>query len=77
VVPARELTVKSRVSGEIVYIHPELIDGGIISKGTEIIRIDPDDYELTIIKAKRDVVQAEYALKIEQGCCFARMVIDA
>ncbi|MBF0449265.1 MAG: efflux RND transporter periplasmic adaptor subunit [Candidatus Magnetomorum sp.] len=67
VVPARELTVKSRVSGEIVYVHPELIEGGMISKGTEIIRIDPDDYELAIIKAKRDVIQAEYALKLEQG----------
>jgi len=67
VIPAKELTVKSRVAGEIVYVHPKLIDGGIISKGTEIIRIDPDDYELAIIKAQRDVVQAEYALKIEEG----------
>ncbi|KPA10046.1 Secretion protein HlyD [Candidatus Magnetomorum sp. HK-1] len=67
VIPARELRVKSRVFGEIVHVYPELIEGGIIKKGTEIICIDPDDYELAMIKAQREVVQARYALQIEQG----------
>jgi RND family efflux transporter MFP subunit len=67
VVPARELRVKSRVSGEVVIIHPDLIEGGIIEKGTEIVCIDPDDYKLAIIQAQREVVQAKYALQLEQG----------
>jgi len=67
VIPAKELNVKSRVSGEVVYVLPDLMQGAIIPKGTEIIRIDQDDYELAIIKAQTNVVQAQYALKIEQG----------
>jgi hypothetical protein len=51
VIPAKELNVKSRVSGEVVYVLPDLMQGAIIPKGTEIIRIDQDDYELAIIKA--------------------------
>ena len=67
VIPARELKVKARVSGEVKSIYKELVDGGVITKGTEIICIDPDDYELAMIKAKREVVNARYSLQLEQG----------
>jgi RND family efflux transporter MFP subunit len=67
VAPSLELNVKSRVSGEIVMLHPDLIEGGIIEKGTEIVSIDPDDYKLSIIQAQREVAQAKYALQLEQG----------
>ena len=67
VVPSCELRVKSRVSGEIVMLHPDVIEGGMIVKGTEIIRIDPDDYKLNIIQAQREVAQAKYALQLEHG----------
>ncbi|ETR72339.1 MAG: Secretion protein HlyD [Candidatus Magnetoglobus multicellularis str. Araruama] len=67
VVPARELLVKSRVSGEIVKMHPNLIEGGIIARGTEIICIDPDDYKLAMIEAQKQVAQAKYALQVELG----------
>jgi len=67
VAPAHELRVRSRVSGEVVKIHPNLIEGGIIAQETEIICIDPDDYNLAIIQAQREVAQARYALQLEKG----------
>jgi len=67
VVPSCELSVKSRVSGEIVMLDPDVIEGGIIEKGTEMIRIDPDDYRLAMIQAQKEVAQARYALQLEQG----------
>jgi len=67
VAPACELRVRSRVSGEVVKIHPDLIEGGIIAEGTEILCIDPDDYNLAIIQAQGEVAQARYALQLEKG----------
>jgi RND family efflux transporter MFP subunit len=67
VIPAREVTLKSRVAGEIVSVHPEFIDGGFIKKGTEILEIDDADYRLAVIKKESDVAAARFSLKLEQG----------
>jgi multidrug efflux pump subunit AcrA (membrane-fusion protein) len=45
----------SRVSGTVVYRHPELADGSIISAGTRIVSIDPTDYELAIAEAEAQI----------------------
>ena len=67
VIPDREVVLKSRVSGEIVKIHPEFTEGGFLKKGTEIIQIDPQDYELALARKRSAVTDAEYALKLELG----------
>jgi RND family efflux transporter MFP subunit len=67
VIPAREVVLKSRVSGEIVKIHPEFTEGGFIKKDTRIIQIDPQDYELALARKRSAVTDAEYALKLELG----------
>lgn len=67
VVPAKELTLKSRVSGEIVDIHPEFTEGGIIRKGEQIIRIDDLDYKLIAAQKQSAVADADYELKLELG----------
>jgi len=67
VIPAREVVLKSRVSGEIVEIHPEFTEGGFLKKDTRIIQIDPQDYELALARKRSAVTDAEYALKLELG----------
>lgn len=67
VIPAREMTVKSRVAGEIVSIHPEFTPGGFIGKGEELLRIDPADYQLAVSRKQSAVTEAEYAFKVEMG----------
>lgn len=67
VIPAREVVLKSRVSGEILDIHPEFTEGGFLKKGTRIIQIDPKDYELALARKRSAVADAEYALKLELG----------
>lgn len=67
VVPAREVVLKSRVAGEIIRIHPEFVQGGRITRGTELLKIDPTDYELAIARKKSAIADAEYALKLEMG----------
>ena len=67
VVPAQEVLLKSRVSGEIIEIHPEFTEGGFLKKGLKIIQIDPQDYELALARKQSAVADAEYALKLELG----------
>ena len=67
VIPKREVMLKSRVSGEIVDIHPEFTEGGFLKKGMNILKIDPLDYEIALAQKKSAVKDAEYALKLELG----------
>jgi multidrug efflux pump subunit AcrA (membrane-fusion protein) len=45
----------SRVSGAVVYRHPDLEDGSIIAAGTRLLAIDPADYELAIAEAEAQI----------------------
>jgi len=67
VVPALEMVLKSRVSGEIVSIHPEFVEGGYLEKGTKVLQLDPQDYELAVERKQSQVANARYALKLELG----------
>ncbi len=67
VIPDREIVLKPRVSGEIVEIHPEFTEGGILKKGMKVLQIDPKDYELNLEQKQSAVTDAEYALKLELG----------
>lgn len=67
VIPAREITLKTRVSGEVHSIHPEFVEGGFIRAGEQVLKIDAKDYELAIARNESAVVNAEYALKVEMG----------
>jgi RND family efflux transporter MFP subunit len=67
VVPESDLTLKSRVAGEIVQLHPEFTEGGIIRKGELIMRIDDEDYRLLVAQKQRAVADADYNLKLELG----------
>ena len=67
VVPAQEMVLRPRVSGEIVKVHPDFSEGGFLRKGTEILKIDDTDYKLVVAQKQNAVVNARYALKLESG----------
>ena len=64
VIPARQIVLESRVAGEIVSIHPEFTIGGYLKKGSEVLRIDPQDYKLALTLARARVKDAESKLRI-------------
>ena len=66
VVPARELVLKAQVSGKVLSLHPEFIEGGYIKENAEILQIDPVDYELTVTLAEAKVKEAESALELAE-----------
>ncbi len=67
VVPAREVTLQAQVSGRIIYQHPALVPGGILAEGSEVIRIEPDDYQLRVRRAEVAVESAEASFELERG----------
>ncbi|CAM2809845.1 efflux RND transporter periplasmic adaptor subunit [Vibrio rarus] len=61
--PKFEWKAIAEVSGKVVYRHPDLERGKILPKGTEVLRIDPLDYQLKLIQAQADLSSSETQLK--------------
>jgi RND family efflux transporter MFP subunit len=67
VVPAVEVDLKSRVTGEIIWINPEFVEGGIVKKGQTLVKIDPTEYELALLRKKATIQSAMLELRTEEG----------
>jgi RND family efflux transporter MFP subunit len=66
VVPAREVVLRCQVSGKVVSIHCEFIEGGYITAGAEVLQIDPLDYQLSVTLAEAKVKDAESRLELAE-----------
>jgi RND family efflux transporter MFP subunit len=71
--PARIWTAVSQVAGRVSCIHSKLRDGEILPEGTELVRIDPKDYEIALAQAEAELAELEVqeanaraSLKIEK-----------
>ncbi len=67
VVPALQVQLKSRVTGEVIWTNPEFVEGGIVKKGQPLVKIDPTEYELALTGKKAALQSAILDLKTEQG----------
>lgn len=56
---AESWTAVAEVRGQVIWRHPDLEDGRLIPAGTEVLRIDPADYELAIAQAQADLMALE------------------
>ncbi len=67
VIAARQITVNPEVSGRITTMQPEVVPGGLIRKGQDLIRIDRRDYDAIVKQKESDLARAQLALKQEYG----------
>jgi len=67
VIPAREISLEAQVAGEIIYMHPEFTEGGMLPEGIKILQINAKDYELAVQQKQKALADAEYAFKLEEG----------
>jgi len=65
--PAREMTLKSRVAGQVVHLSPHFTPGGLLKAGEEVVRIDDADYTIAVIRAQGSLTEAQHALNVEMG----------
>lgn len=67
IVPAREIVLQARVSGQVVYLHPGFIPGGIIGKGEILLKLEDIDYQLNLRRKEDALALSEADLRIEEG----------
>ncbi len=67
VTPAKQVMLRSRVSGEVVGMAPGFIDGGLLDEGEAMLTIDPIDYELAQAHSEAALEKARFDYKIELG----------
>lgn len=57
--PVTEIQVIPQVSGRIVHISPNLINGGTFKAGEQLLKIEPADYEIAVTLAEAGVKEAQ------------------
>lgn len=60
--PKVEWKAIAEVAGKVVYRHPKLEKGQVLVQGTEILRIDPLDYQLKLTQAEADLQSSKTSL---------------
>ena len=63
--PKREIIVAPQISGRVAYVSPDFVDGGFIRRGQVLVRVEAEDYELGVVRARSTVASAEQRLARE------------
>jgi len=59
IVAGRSVDLRALVGGSIVAVSDDLVDGGRVAEGAELIRIDPFAYEGALIRARADITETQ------------------
>ncbi|MCG8427020.1 MAG: efflux RND transporter periplasmic adaptor subunit [Chromatiales bacterium] len=62
VMPVHSLEAVAQVKGKIVEKHPRLQKGAILAADTQLLKIDPTDYQLAIAQTEADIKALEAQL---------------
>ena len=65
--PKRSISLIAQVGGKVSWVSDEFVDGGFAAAGEVILRLEPDDYEIAVIRATARVADAERALAVARG----------
>ncbi len=67
VVASESVNLTPRISGMVIRVSPNFIEGGMLKKGEELVELDPTDYRLAIKQRESEVAKAKFNLKLELG----------
>jgi len=67
IIPARQVEIKPRVSGEIIQVSNEFVPGGFFSANQSMLTIDRTDYDLIVRQLESEVAKTESDLVLEMG----------
>ncbi|MEJ2384695.1 MAG: efflux RND transporter periplasmic adaptor subunit [Xanthomonadales bacterium] len=65
--PAREVTLRPRISGEVMALAGEFVPGGEVAQGEVLLRMDDADYRIALEQRQSELQQAIADLEIEHG----------
>lgn len=67
VIASQSVNLNARVSGMVISVSENFIEGGLLKKGEQIVQIDPTDFKLAVRQRKSDLAKADFNLKMEMG----------
>jgi len=67
IVPAREIQIAARVSGQIVDVNPQFEPGGQFQDGETLVKIERKDYELAVQQQVGNLTKVQSDVKLEMG----------
>ena len=70
-----DIELVSEVSGRVVEVAPEFVEGGAVKAGATLLQIDPIDYEVALSVARAALASAELSLA-EVQVVVARAAIE-
>nr|WP_283104391.1 efflux RND transporter periplasmic adaptor subunit [Shewanella inventionis] len=68
VVNAKYMTdIVAQVGGEIIYLDPNFVKGGFVKKGEILAKIDPSDYQSSLLDAQASIASSQASLVQERA----------
>lgn len=71
VIPQEQTRLTPEVTGRVVAMHPEFIDGGLLKKGDVMVQLDDADYQAQFLSAEAAVAAA--TANLEQELALAKV----
>ena len=59
---ARNVDLRALVSGEVIWVSPDLVEGRAVKGGSALVRIDPFDYQGGVREAEANLAEAKAKL---------------
>lgn len=67
VIPAKRVTLHPQIQGKVVSLGKALIPGGFVKRGTGLVRIEGNDYQLAVRQQESRLAMAKAKLEQEKG----------
>lgn len=67
VVPRTQTTLVSEVDGRVLEVSDSFVSGGFFDPDDVLLRLDPTDFELAVVRARAAVAQAEVRVALEEA----------
>ncbi len=67
VVAGQQTTIMPEVAGRLMFVHPSLVAGGIVTGGDELLRIDAASYRISVAERETEIATAQANLALEMG----------
>lgn len=61
------VSLQAEVSGRVLKVYPDLVEGAFVRKGEILVEVDPCDYELAVKRAEASLQSAKSSLRLEEG----------
>ncbi|GGP60542.1 RND superfamily efflux pump MFP component [Shewanella algicola] len=59
--------IVAQVGGEIIYLDPNFVKGGFVKQGEVLAKIDPSDYESSLLDAEANIASSKASLVQERA----------